>query len=257
MCKILVLAAIVAAVGMGSHAAEARDRTFSFRQFSPHAGAGFHLPHHGLKFHHRSFFGKHRHFKPWRFGHFGHRGFVFKFSNGSFAFKFGHIPHFKPRHFGRFGHKGGFGDHRGFAFRFGHIPHFKPQPFGPGHGGPFFKFGHPLPLAPWHRRGFAFGKSWRSHSGQLMGFEGSLWGSELSPHGPVPGPASFEAVLKQLEDQGFRHVPEAPARTEPLAAWNLKPAEPEWARAESGAGTSAAAPYSTTRAQTSWHRPSQ
>jgi hypothetical protein len=46
-----------------------------------------------------------------------------------------------------------------------------------------------------------------SVQGGLTGFEDRLWGSEPSPHGAVQGPASFEAVLKQLEDQGFRHVP--------------------------------------------------
>jgi hypothetical protein len=151
MRKILVLAAIVAAVGMVSQATEARDRTFSFRHFSPHAGTGFHLPHHG------GFFGKHRHFKPWPFGQLGHRGSVFKFGDHEgFVFEFGHVPHFKPRHFGRFGHKGRFGDDRGFSFRFGHIPRFKPQPFGPGHGGPFFKFGHLRPFAPWQALALPF-----------------------------------------------------------------------------------------------------
>ena len=208
MRKILVLAAIVAAVGMVSQAAEAGDRTFSFRHFSPHAGTGFHRPHLSLKFHHRGFFGKHRHFKPLPFGHFGHRGFVFKFGDHEgFVFEFGHVPHFKPRHFGHFGHKGRFSDRRGFAFKFGHIPHFKPHPFGLGHGGRFFKFGHPRPFAPWHRRGFAFGKPWHFRSGHVMGFDDSSWDSEPSGHGTVPGPASFEAVLKQLEEQGFRHVP--------------------------------------------------
>jgi hypothetical protein len=207
MGNILVLAAILAALGLGSQAAEARDRAFSFHHFSPHAGAGFHRPHHGLKFHHHGF-GKHRHFKPWPFGHFGHRGFVFKFSDHEgFVFEFGHVPHFKPRHFGHFDHKGRFSDRRGFAFKFGHIPHLKPHPFGLGHGGPFFKFGQSRHFEPWHRRGFAFGKPWRFRSEHLMGFDNSSWGSEPSPHGAVPGPASFEAVLKQLEDQGFRHVP--------------------------------------------------
>jgi hypothetical protein len=106
MGKILVPAAILVAVGMASRVAEARDRTFSFRHFSPHAGTGFHLPDHGLKFHHRGFFGKHRHFKRGPFGHFGHRGFVFKFGDDEgFVFEFGHVPHFKPRHFGHFDHK--------------------------------------------------------------------------------------------------------------------------------------------------------
>jgi hypothetical protein len=168
MGKILVLAAILASLGITSPAAEARDRTFSFRHFSPHAGTGFLLPHYGFKFRHRGLFGKHRHFKPWPFGHFGHRGFVFKFGDHEgFLFEFGHIPHFKPRHFSRFGQKGGFGDHRGFAFRFGHIPHFKPQQFGRRHGGPVFKFGHPRP--------FAFGRPWHFRSGHLMGFDHGLW----------------------------------------------------------------------------------
>jgi hypothetical protein len=168
MSKILVLAAILASLGMASQAAEARDRTFSFRHFSPHAGTGFLLPHYGFKFHHRGLFGKHRHFKPWPFGHFGNRGFVFKFGDHEgFLFEFGHIPHFKPRHFSRFGQKGGFGDHRGFAFRFGHIPHFKPQQFGRRHGGPVSKFGHPRP--------FAFGRPWHFRSGHLMGFDDGLW----------------------------------------------------------------------------------
>jgi hypothetical protein len=72
MRKILALQPSCA-VGAASRVAEARDRTFSFRHFSPHAGTGFHLPHHGPKFHYRGFFGKHRHFKPWPFGHFGQR----------------------------------------------------------------------------------------------------------------------------------------------------------------------------------------
>ena len=117
----MLLAAFVAALGVASQVTEARDRTFWFHHFPPNAGAKLLLRHHGLKFHHGGFFGKPRHFGP-----FGHRGFVLKFKDGSFAFEFGHIPHFKPRHFGRFGHKDGFGDHRGFALRFGHLPHFKP-----------------------------------------------------------------------------------------------------------------------------------
>jgi hypothetical protein len=200
MRKILVLAAMVAAVGMASRLAEARDRGFGSRHFSWHAGPKMHLRHHGFNFHHGGFFGKPRHF-----GHFGHRGFVFKFGDhDGFVFKFGHVPHFEPRHFGHFGHKGRFRDHQGFGFRFGHIP---PYWFGLGHGGPFFEFGHPGHFEPWHRRGVALGKAWRFRSGHVMGFDDSFWSSEPSPHGAVPGPASFEAVLKQLEDQGFRHVP--------------------------------------------------
>jgi hypothetical protein len=105
MRKILVFAAILAALGVASQAAEARDRTFSFRHFSPHAGVRLHLRHHSFGFHHGGFFGKPRHF-----GHFGHRHFVFKFGDhGGFVFKSGHIPHFKQRHFGHFDHKGRFG----------------------------------------------------------------------------------------------------------------------------------------------------
>jgi hypothetical protein len=177
MRKILALAAILAALGMASQAAEARDRTFSFRHFSPHATPRLHVLQRGFKFHHRGFFGEPRHFKPRHFGHFNHRGLVFKF-----------------------------GDHGGFVFKFGHIPHFKPHPFGLGHRGPFFEFGH-RHFEPRHRRGFAFGKPWHFRSGHLMGFDDSSWGSQQSPRGAVSDTASFEVVLKQLEEQGFRHVP--------------------------------------------------
>ena len=74
MRKIMLLAAIVAALGMAPQSAEARDRGFSLRHFSgarwPEAAPATL----GLKFHHGGFFGKPRPFKPPRFGHFGHRG---------------------------------------------------------------------------------------------------------------------------------------------------------------------------------------
>jgi hypothetical protein len=98
MRKIMLLAAVVAALGMLSQPTEARDRGFGVRHFSGHAGPKLHLRHHGLKFHHGGFLGKNRPFKSRHFGHFGH---------GGRAFKFGHVPHFKPRHFGHFG-QGGF-----------------------------------------------------------------------------------------------------------------------------------------------------
>jgi hypothetical protein len=85
MRKIMLLAAIVAALGMASQPTEARDRGFGFRHFSGHAGPKLQLRHHGLKFDHGGVFGKPRPFKSRHFGH---------------------APHFKPRHFRHFGQGG-------------------------------------------------------------------------------------------------------------------------------------------------------
>jgi len=179
MRKIAVLAAMLAVLGMASQAAEAGNRGAGFRHVSPHVGAKLH----GFKLHRPGVFGKRsvldfgkpRHFKPRHFSRFGRSGLVFKFSDGA------------------------------FALRFGHVPHFKPHPF--GHGGRFFKFGDRRHFKPSHRRGFAFGKPRRFRSAHVMSFDGSWRGSERTPRGTVPGPGSFEAVLKQLEQQGFRQVP--------------------------------------------------
>ena len=65
-----------------------------------------------------------------------------------------------------------------FALRFGHVPRFKPHPF--GHGGRSFKFGDRRHFQPWHPRDLAFGKPRRL-------FDDSLWGSERAPRGTVPG----------------------------------------------------------------------
>jgi hypothetical protein len=179
MHKIAVLAAMLAVLGMASQAADAGNRGAGFRHISPHVGAKLH----GFKLHRPGFFGKRsivkfgesRLFKPRHFSRFGRSGFVFKFSDGT------------------------------FAFRFGHVPHFKPNPF--RHGGRFLKFGNRRHFKPWHGRGFAFGEPRRFRSAHLMGFDDRWRGSEPSWHGAVPVPASSEAVLKQLEEQGFRHVP--------------------------------------------------
>jgi hypothetical protein len=71
MRKVVVLAAVVAALGMASHTAEARDRGFGFRHFSGHALAKLYLRHEGFKFHYGGFFREHQPFKPRHFGHFG------------------------------------------------------------------------------------------------------------------------------------------------------------------------------------------
>ena len=137
MRRIILVSAIIAAVGLASQPAEARDRGFGFRHFSGHAGPKLHLRHHGLKFHHGGVFGKHGPFKSRHFGHFGHRGF---------SSKFGHFPRFKPRHFGHFG-RGGLvlkfsdGD---VVLRFGHVP-FKHRHFGHRHHHPGLFFGFDQP----------------------------------------------------------------------------------------------------------------
>jgi hypothetical protein len=137
MREILVPAAILAALGMASQVAEARDRGFGFRHFSGHAGPKLHLRHHGFKFHHGGFVGKPRAFKSRHFGHFGHRGF---------SSKFGHVPRFKPRYFGHFGQRGlvlKFGD-GDFVLRFGHLP-FKHRHFSHRHHHPGLFFGFDQP----------------------------------------------------------------------------------------------------------------
>jgi hypothetical protein len=104
MRRIVVLAAMLAVLGMVSQAAEAGNRGTGFRHISPHVGAKFH----GFKLHRPGFvgkrnafkFGKARLFKPRPFSRFGRSGLVLKFSDGAFALQFGHVPHFKPHPFG-------------------------------------------------------------------------------------------------------------------------------------------------------------
>ena len=102
MRKVVVLAAVVAALAMGSQPTEARDGGFGFRQFSGHRHFG-HFGHRGFAFR----FGHAPHFKPRHFGHFRHPGLVLKFGDGDFVLRFGHVPHFKDRHFGRRKHHHG------------------------------------------------------------------------------------------------------------------------------------------------------
>jgi hypothetical protein len=198
MRTIILVAAIIAALGTMSQPAEARDRGFGSRHFSAHSGPKLHLRHHGLKFHHGGVFGTHRPFKSRHFGHFDHRGF---------AFKFGHVPRFKPRHFGHFGDGGlvlKFSD-GDFVLRFGHMPHFKHHHFGRRHHhrGLFFGFDQPRRLRPWHDRGFAF-----EDRRELLGYHQSMPGPHGGGGGGLHGGAPPEALLKQLEGMGFRHVPE-------------------------------------------------
>ena len=179
MRKVVVLAAVVAALGLVSQPTEARDRGFGFRDFSGHAGPKLHLRHHGLKLQHGNLFGKPRPFKSRHFGHFGHSGF---------AFKFGHVPHFKPRHFGHFGDGGlvlKFGD-GDFVLRFGHKRHFKHRHFGHRH----------------HDGGV-----WENRR-ELAGQRPSMPGSQTGQGGGLHRGAPPEALLRQLEEMGFRYVPE-------------------------------------------------
>jgi hypothetical protein len=197
MRKMILLAAVVAALAMASQPAEARERGFGFRHFSGHAGPKLHLRERGLKVHHGGVFGKHGPFKSRHFGHFGHR---------SFSSKFGHVPRFKPRNFGHFAQGGlvlKFGD-GDFVLRFGHVPHFKHRHFGHRHHhhGLLFGFDLPWQFRPWHDRGFAL-----RHRHEFPGDRHSMPGLEGGQAGPHRG-APPEALLKQLEEMGFRHVPE-------------------------------------------------
>jgi hypothetical protein len=197
MRKIMVLTAVVAALGMASEPTEARDRGFGFRHFSGHAGPKLHLRHPGFKFHHGGFVGQGRAFKSRHFGHFGHRGF---------ASKFGHAPHFKPRPFGHFRQRGlvlEFGD-GDVMLRFSHVP-FKHGHFSPTrhHRGLFFGFEPPRQFRPWHDHGFAVGdrRGLHAHRQSMPRLQGGQGGG-------MQGGAPPEALLQQLEAMGFRHVPE-------------------------------------------------
>jgi hypothetical protein len=193
MRKIVVLAAMLAVLGMASQAADAGNRGVGVRHLSPHVGAKIH----DFKLHRPGVFGKRNVFQA------GKRS-VFKSGKRS-AFKVGKRRLFEPRSFSRFGRSGlvlKFSD-GALALRFGHVPRFKPHPF--EHGGRLFKFGDRRHFKPRHRRGFAFGKPWHFRSGHL-GFDDRRRGFEGAPRRTVPGPGSFEAVLKQLEEQGFRQV---------------------------------------------------
>jgi hypothetical protein len=198
MRKIMLLAAILAVLGMASQSAAARDHGFGFRHFSEHAVPKLHLRHHGLKFHHGGVFGKHGAFKSRHFGRFGHR---------SFSSTFGHVPRFKPRHFGHFGQGGlvlKFGD-GDFVLRFGHVPRFQHRHFGHRHHHPglFFGFDQPRRLRPWHDRSLAF-----EDRHELSGHGQSMPGSQGGQGGGVRRGAPPEALLKHLEEMGFRYVPE-------------------------------------------------
>ena len=195
MRKVVVLAAVVAALAMESQPAEARDRGFGFRHFSGHAAPKLHLRHQGFKFYHGGSLGKPRPLKSRHFRRFDQRGF---------AFRFGHHSHFKPRHFGHFRHPGlvlKFGD-GDFVLRFGDVPHFKHRHFGHKHGrhGVFFGFDQ---FRPWHDRGFAL-EGRRGVHGQRQ----SMPGSQGGRGGGLQGRAPPEALLRELEEMGFRHVPE-------------------------------------------------
>ena len=89
MRRLVMFAAVLAAVAIAPQPGEAGDRGFGFRHFSPHPAAGLHLPRHGFKHHHGQFFGKHRHLEP------RHGGLVLKFSDGDFFLRFGSAPHFQ------------------------------------------------------------------------------------------------------------------------------------------------------------------
>jgi hypothetical protein len=87
MRKIVLLAAMIAALGKTSQAAGAHDRGFSFRHFSGHAGPKLHLRDRGRNFHHGGLFGQRRPFKPRHFGDFNHGGLVLRFGDGDVVLK--------------------------------------------------------------------------------------------------------------------------------------------------------------------------
>jgi hypothetical protein len=99
---------------------------------------------------------------------------VLEFGDGDFVLRFGHVP-FKHRHFSHRHH----------------------------HPGLFFGFDQSRRFRPWHDGGFAWGNR-RELTGQRPSMPGSQAGQGGGQHGDAPP----EALLRQLEEMGFRHVPE-------------------------------------------------
>ena len=100
MPKIMLLAAMVAALGTVPQPTEAHDRGFGSRHFSGQVGPTLQLRYRGLKFGHVPRLASQR---------FSQSGLVLKFGDGDSFLRFGHIPLFKPDHFGdRHQHQGPF-----------------------------------------------------------------------------------------------------------------------------------------------------
>jgi hypothetical protein len=92
-----------------------------------------------------------------------------------------------------------------FFLKFGHIPVFKPDHFGDGHQhqGSFFGFDEPGPFRSWHDRDFAY-RDWH----RVPGHQESAPGLQGDQGGGLHGGAPPEALLRQLEQMGFRYIPE-------------------------------------------------
>ncbi|MGH6905262.1 MAG: hypothetical protein ACREIR_21285 [Geminicoccaceae bacterium] len=179
MRAIVIFAAVLAAMAMAPQPAEAGDRGVGFRHFSPPAGAKFHRPHHGLKFAHRGFVGKHPQFKPRHLHHFRHGGLVLKFGAGDFVLKFGHVRRFGQKH---------------------------------GHMGSFFRFDRPRHVRLWRDRGFAL-KDRHGLPEHPRPFRHSVPRLKDDHLGGMNGAALPEALLKELEHLRFRHLPELLSET--------------------------------------------
>jgi hypothetical protein len=93
------------------------------------------------------------------------------------------------------------------VLKFGHVLPFKPRGFGHGHGqsGLFFRFDRPRQKRRWHDRGFVFKDPPLGH---LRDFRDSIPRSQTGQGGGLHSAAPPEALLRRLEQMGFRHVPE-------------------------------------------------
>jgi hypothetical protein len=100
---------------------------------------------------------------------------VLKFGDGDVVLRFGHVPHFKHRHFGSRNH----------------------------HDWLYFGFDQPRRFGRWHDRGFAF----EDRHG-LQAHRQPMPESQRGQGGGLHDGASPEALLEQLEQMGFRYVPE-------------------------------------------------
>jgi hypothetical protein len=171
MRKMMVLGTVVAALAMVSHATEARDRSFGFGQFSGHAGPKLQLRDPGFKFHHGGFVGKPQSFKLRHFGHFGQRSSsaTAMSCSGSTMCRSSIVSSATGTIIA--GCSSGLNSRPGFR--------------------------------SWHDRGFAF-----EDRRELRVRRRSMPGSHGGGGGGLHGGAPPEALFKQVEEMGFRHVPE-------------------------------------------------
>ena len=176
MRKAMLLAAIVAALGTISQPAEAHDRGLSFRHFSGHAGPKLRLRDRGPTFH-QGFFGKPQPFMRRHFRYFGNGGLVRRFGDGDAVLN--SVMCFRSSL------AASDMDTAKAASSLGSIARGKR---GGGTTAALFSKDPPL--------------------GHLRDLRDSIPRSQTGQGGGLHSAAPPEALLRRLEQMGFRHVPE-------------------------------------------------